>query len=162
MNYVLTGPESSGKTTLALELAKVLNGTYVPEYARKYMEHLDRPYVKNDLLVIAKEQFRIQEASKQSGANLIFDTDLLTIRIWSDEKYKECDSWILNKLKVNKDFVYVLCKPDFPWQPDPQRENPTDQMRLFELYEAELIKMEVRFVVATGSNSERVKMLTSF
>lgn len=162
MNYVFTGPESSGKTTLALVMSEKTGGEYVPEFAREYIQKLNRPYEQKDLLQIAKEQFRLHELAKKRGSNLLFDTDLLTIKIWSEEKYKDCDPWILAKLNSNKDFIYVLCKPDFPWQFDPQRENPTDQDRLFERYEDELKKLQLNYVIVQGSLKERLQMLISF
>ena len=35
---VLYGPESTGKTTLSIELAKHFNVHWVPEYAREYLQ----------------------------------------------------------------------------------------------------------------------------
>lgn len=57
--YVITivGPESSGKSTLSNELAMALDCPRVPEYAREYLEGLDRPYVLEDLDVIAVRQW---------------------------------------------------------------------------------------------------------
>lgn len=52
----IVGPESSGKTTLARELASFYNAPWVPEYARKYLEGLGRPYRENDLHRIAEGQ----------------------------------------------------------------------------------------------------------
>lgn len=161
MKYVFTGPESSGKTSLATYSAERLGGTYVSEFAREYIENLKRPYEKEDLLVIAKEQFRLQELAKKKDGNLFLDTDLLTIKIWSEEKYRECDSWVFEKLEANNDFLYVLCKPDFPWQFDPQREHPNDQSRLFVEYENQLNRLNMNYVIAEGSIEERFKMITS-
>ena len=161
MNYVFTGPESSGKTTLAHAMSKKLNGEYLPEFAREYIQDLNRPYEKEDLLIIAKEQFRINELAKKSASDLLFDTDLLTIKVWSEEKYKSCDSWILSNLNSNKDFVYVLCKPDFPWEYDPQREHPNERERLFLRYENELKELNFDYVIAQGPLEDRIEMLTS-
>lgn len=52
----IVGPESSGKTTLAEQLAGALGSRWVPEYARVYLENLDRPYVFEDLREIAMGQ----------------------------------------------------------------------------------------------------------
>ncbi len=52
----IVGPESSGKTTLARELASRYSAPWVPEYARKYLEGLGRPYDENDLVRIAQGQ----------------------------------------------------------------------------------------------------------
>ena len=52
----ITGPESSGKTTLARQLAEAFDTLWVPEYAREYIDQLNRPYRESDLLEIAKGQ----------------------------------------------------------------------------------------------------------
>ena len=46
---LITGPESTGKTDLARFLADRLNGSCVEEYARGYIEKLDRPYTYSDV-----------------------------------------------------------------------------------------------------------------
>ena len=51
---VVTGPESTGKSTLCEQLAKKYNTTWVPEYAREYLLKLGRPYTYDDLLIIAR------------------------------------------------------------------------------------------------------------
>ena len=38
LRIVLYGPESSGKTTLAKALAKQFQTTWVPEFARNYLQ----------------------------------------------------------------------------------------------------------------------------
>ena len=53
---VLTGPESTGKTTLAKTLASYFAGEYITEFARKYIDDLQRPYIQADLLAIARGQ----------------------------------------------------------------------------------------------------------
>ena len=58
--YVITivGPESSGKTTLASALANQLGCLWVPEYARTYLDQLERSYDFEDLVHIAEGQRR--------------------------------------------------------------------------------------------------------
>ena len=51
-NIVITGPESSGKTTL-FEQLKILSGfNFIQEYSRSYLEKNKRPYHYNDILQI--------------------------------------------------------------------------------------------------------------
>jgi nicotinamide riboside kinase len=46
---VVIGPESTGKSTLSAALAHKLHTVWVPEYARTYIDLLDRPYTEADL-----------------------------------------------------------------------------------------------------------------
>ena len=55
---VLTGPECTGKSTLAKQLASHYHTVYIPEYAREYIENLDRPYTFEDVLHIAATQVK--------------------------------------------------------------------------------------------------------
>ena len=55
---VLVGPECTGKSTLTKELAAHFEAPYVTEYARKYIECLDRDYTQEDILKIAKKQYQ--------------------------------------------------------------------------------------------------------
>ena len=65
----IVGSESSGKTTLARELASFYDAPWVAEYARKYLEELGRPYEENDLIRIAEGQLEaiLAVLSKQSS-----------------------------------------------------------------------------------------------
>lgn len=156
---VVTGPESSGKSTLALELSGVLGAACVSEVAREYIDDLDRPYAEPDLFVIAKAQLELEDAVT-SGAGpdgcIICDTDLLTIRIWSEEKYGRCEPWIVERTEQRHYDHWLLCKPDIRWEPDPQRENPYDRDRLFDRYEALLRDLGKPFTVIEGDRDQRL------
>ena len=54
---IITGPESSGKTTLAKNLSKSLNLNLVDEYARTFINENNNLYDYEDLLKIAKGQY---------------------------------------------------------------------------------------------------------
>jgi len=136
---VLTGPESSGKTTIAQRLAMDFQAPLVPEYARTYLDQLKRPYQESDLWEIAKGQ----QASEKKAATtrphyLICDTDLWTILIWSEEKYGSVDPRISKAISQQTTNLYLLLQPTLPWTYDPQRENPTDRDRLFYIYQKKL------------------------
>ena len=68
--FVLTGPESSGKTTLATQLSESLKVPLVQEVSREYlngkiMENPDFSYSQSHLLEIARLQHK-QEIDKTS------------------------------------------------------------------------------------------------
>ncbi|HXH19021.1 MAG TPA: ATP-binding protein, partial [Chitinophagales bacterium] len=85
---VIVGPESSGKTFLAEKLAAHFQCLWVPEYAREYLEKLNKPYTKEDVEKIAEGQLRLEdETAAKSKSLLICDTNLLVIKIWMDHKY---------------------------------------------------------------------------
>ena len=131
---IVTGPESSGKTTLCNDIAYHFNLSQSKEYAREYLQKKLKDYIQEDLLKIDKRQFNLEKL------NIILDTDLITIKIWSEYKFGSCNTWILDKIEEqkNENRFYLLCKPDIPWEADPLRENPNDRLNLFEIYKMEL------------------------
>ena len=55
----ITGPESTGKSTLAEKLAKHFDVSYIPEYSRTYLENFEGQYTENDFVENAKAQHNI-------------------------------------------------------------------------------------------------------
>lgn len=156
---VITGPESTGKTTLAQALAKHYQADWVREYARIYIDNLSRPYQEEDLLTIAKGQLASEEVAKAKvNKLLICDTSLEVIKIWSEVKYSRCHPWILEKLRQQKVDLYLLCVPDIPWKYDPKRENPDDRDQLFLMYKAEL--KGKNYTEIQGERKERLQIST--
>lgn len=130
---VIIGPESTGKSTLSEQLAAHYRTSWASEYARQYLETLGRPYVQEDLRVIAEGQLRLEQEALQSsnGRMVFFDTNLQVIRVWSEHRYRDCDPWILRQLALNPVDQYLLTQADIPWQEDPLREYPEPAMRAY-------------------------------
>ncbi len=162
---LITGPESSGKTYLADKLSKEFSVPVLYEYAREYLEENGENYAQATLLKIAKEH-KIQYDKLGQSQALIMDTYLMNIKIWSLEKYGNCDPWILETLKTFRPQLVLLCKPDIPWEPDPLRENRDTREHLFNLYLKELHFYDLdHFIVDKDSRGnivqERVKEFLS-
>ena len=157
---VVTGPESSGKTTLAQALVAHYQVPWVEEYARNYIEQLARPYQEADLLRIAQGQTQMEDkAARNHPQLLICDTSLLVIYVWSRYRYGRCHPWIEQQLARRPVDHYLLCRPDLPWQPDPQRENPNDRQELFLRYEEALRKES--YTTVAGQGQARVQVATN-
>ena len=154
LKVVVTGPESSGKTTLCEKLSTYFKMTYAEEYARYYLTKLVKKYNQNDLLKIAKGQLKNEKKMISNGSISIYDTDLITIKIWSNYKYGNCNKWILDKIKKQQleNRLYLLCKPDIEWEPDSLRENRNNRDVLFSAYIDELTKNAVRYIIIDGDN----------
>lgn len=153
LKILITGPESSGKSTLATALANSLDGSLVKEQARAYLEDKSGSYVENDLLKIAQKQHNAE--LKASGKIVVCDTGLEVIKIWSEEKYGRCHDWIEERLKSSQYDLVFLCSPEIPWEPDPLRDNPADRDRLFKLYKNLLASLSWSFMVLAGTKQQR-------
>jgi nicotinamide riboside kinase len=154
---VITGPESSGKTTLASLLAKEYNTTWLKEYAREYLEQINRPYELKDVLIMAKKQLKLEENS--TSELTILDTDLTIYAIWIKEKYNQEIDWITAHLKTANDKLYLLCDVDIEWEEDELREHPNieDRQRLFEDYKNLLKKHQLSYHIISGDIPTRLK-----
>ena len=152
----IVGPESTGKTKLAIELAKVYRGVWLPEYAREYLN--DSHYTEDDVHLVAREQlYREQDfvaADPQFG---VLDTDGVVLRVWFEEKYGHVPAYINRHLKQQPSRSYLLTYPDLPWEFDPQRESRLDLSRLFEQYERVLAEMAFDYSVVKGEGDARTE-----
>ncbi len=154
----ISGPESSGKTSLAIALAQELGCAYVPEIARFYLKDHGN-YSFEDVQHIAKLQLEaVQRAKGGSTPNyIVLDSDHVVLEIWFQEKFNRLPSnWETNKAEWGID-LQVLCSPDIPWEEDPLRENPFDRDRLFQRYHERLELDDAQFMVVDGPLDKRLK-----
>lgn len=158
ITVAIVGPESTGKSTLAISLANHFKTVCIPEYSREFLNKIDRPYQQEDLLEIAKGQLlAAQEGCNEANELLFLDTDLFVIKVWSEFKYRNCDPRILQMVDDNKADFYLLTAADIPYEYDPLRENPDDREELFNIYKEELIKANVKFCVVNDTQDQRLQ-----
>ena len=181
LKVVITGPESTGKSTLASALSKHFHTELLHEYARAYLEtKLALEKLKNNIkkaflydesdfysMYLGQkqlEEFTLKTAKDKHNL-VIFDTDALTYKIWYAEVFKNSDNALLNNINFGEETpqigdiqtLYLLCSPQaIVWQPDPLRENPNDRDRLFDIYEKELITHKKTYFILRGSKNERL------
>ena len=165
LKIIVTGPESSGKTTLCKALSKHYNLPFTKEFAREYLTDLGKNYLQEDLLKIATRQLENEQLIINNQQISLHDTDLITLKIWSDYKYGNCNNWILEQIEKQKveNRFYLLCKPDLKWDYDPLRENPTNRNELLEIYKQELENLGHKFLIIKGEdrNEQAIESLST-
>lgn len=141
---VFTGPESTGKTTCAQRLVNEYGFPLVEEYARTYLNNHGSDYTLDDVRKIASQQIKNEINTNEKYPLIVCDTDIVTLEIWALEVFG-------SSLEIKDGLIskkhYLLCYPDIPWESDPLRENPEDRLRLFERYEAYLVKIGASYTV---------------
>ena len=151
MKVGIIGPESSGKSSLARYLARRYNGTYIPEYAREYVERKGSTDVTwDELCDIARYQIEeLESLTSNSEAVYFFDTELIVTKVWFDYAFGRIPEWFNEAILRYPMDVYLLTYPDLPWIPDPARSNGSDAIRLelFHRYESEIQALGIPYYI---------------
>jgi NadR type nicotinamide-nucleotide adenylyltransferase len=156
IRIAIVGPESTGKSVLATELAEHYNTCFVPEYAREYIENLKRPYTLDDIIAISKGQMELEDKMAAKVNNiLICDTNLIVTKIWAEHAFKQCPEWITSNLKKRRYALHLLTNIDTPWEFDPQREHPHLREYFFEKYRTELENEKLPYTIISGTGNIR-------
>lgn len=155
---VVTGPESTGKTTLSRQLAGYFNGRWVPEYARKYAEKLERPYSYKDVEHIAKQQISQAYEYIEGKGVVVFDTYLIITKVWFEWGFGSCPDFVINEIRKNSMNLYLLCYPDIEWEPDAVREFPgKERFELFRLYQENFEQFHLPYKIVKGQGPQRFR-----
>ena len=154
----IVGPESTGKTTLAEQLAAHYDGVVVSEFAREYLNERNGRYEQADLTTIARGQLKTEQEIIDKSNGLVFcDTDILVVLIWHQFKYKQRSLELEKLFDAQQKRKYLLTFPDLVWEADSQRENPNDLMRIFRQYEIALKAMQAEYKVISGIENTRTE-----
>ena len=148
----IIGPESSGKSTLACYLAKRYKGVYVPEYGRSYIEQKGTKEVSYDeVCEIARHQIEELDTFSRQDSDTVyfFDTELVVTKVWFEYAFGHVPEWLEEAIRRYPMDVYLLTKPDIPWEEDPTRSNGSDAIRqeLFARYEAEIEALGIPYYI---------------
>jgi nicotinamide riboside kinase len=156
---VVTGPESTGKTMISEYLAGQLHCPWIPEYARNYIGSLHRHYNYSDLVHIAENQVAAKNEMEKAGVSmLVLDTWLIITKVWFMEVYNKYPEWIDKEIKMHNIDLFLVCKPDIPWIPDPLRENGGGKREyLMNRYIEDIQKTGMKYILTGGTGDERFK-----
>lgn len=153
---VLFGPECTGKTTLAQQLAKHYQTVWVPEYSREFQLQKGEVCQLEDVIPIAEGQLRlIRQALPVANRLLICDTDLLETKVYSEAYFGTSPDWLLANLAPYLGDVYLLTSVDVPWEPDGIRDRPHQREDMYEMFKQELIERGLSFAPVFGSSEQR-------
>lgn len=152
----IIGPESTGKSVLAQDLAKQFRGLYVPEYAREFVERKGSTEVTYDeLCEIARHQIEeitsLPFREEPEVGLYFFDTELIVTKVWFEYAFGQVPEWMEEAVRRYPMDCYLLTYPDIPWIPDPARCNGSEEIRLelFDRYEREIKDLDKPYFIIT-------------
>lgn len=161
IRIVLYGPESTGKTTLARQLAKHFETVWVPEFSRDYLQaKWDREQEvcqPKDMLPIARGQMQLENERAPRANKLLFcDTNLMESVVYSKAYYHGWVDPLLLKhaLKAQYD-LYILTYIDVPWVEDDLRDRPGQRDQMFSKFRDELDAHQLPYRILKGDFEER-------
>ncbi len=163
VKVVLFGPESTGKTTLASQLAYHYQTVWAPEYARNYLQkkwnNKRQVCEHNDLIPIAIGQMKLEnKLAKRADKVLICDTDLLETKVYSEEYYDGVvDRDLEAAANKNQYDLYLLTYIDIPWKLDSIRDRPGQRENMFNAFENTLKKFDRPYILLKGDEETRFK-----
>ena len=150
----IVGPESTGKSTIAAQLAEHYHTLWVPEYARYYCQNLTTDCTLQDEENMFLGQVALEDALLSvCTSDLIFcDTTFITVKIWSDETLGETPASVLKALPERPYDLYLLMDIDLPWEDDPLRNFPNQREYFMEVWHKELTALQANYTVVGGTN----------
>lgn len=156
IKIVVTGAESTGKSTLSQALSQHYQCPWIPEFARPYIESLTRDYTFEDVAFIAKNQIRQDEQC--TGEMVVFDTWLIITKVWFDFVYGKHPDWLDRFIDSSHIDLFLICDIDLPWVFDPVRENGGENRKiLHERYQQEIINYGFNYRVVDGEGHQRLQ-----
>lgn len=167
IKVVLFGPESTGKSTLATQLAAYYNTVFVPEYSRIYAEEKLRAskiLTKDDVLPIAEGQMKLEnKLTPKANKVLICDTDLLETKVYSESYYDGLCDPVLEKYAIENSYnLYFLTYIDMPWVADDLRDRPHDREAMFTAFENALKTYHKPYVLLKGTIENRFNLAVKY
>ena len=164
---VILGAESTGKTTLARELAKEYKTNWVPEYGRDYWDanHDEKGNLTAEQLVeLAKTHRMNEEKTFQLSNRIVFiDTGATTTRQYCrDYGYTvpmQLDTMVHDER--SRYDLFILCDIDIPYEDDGTRRGEQVRKETQTKIITDLAQRGIRFHTTTGPLKFRLSAVKS-
>jgi HTH-type transcriptional repressor of NAD biosynthesis genes len=123
----LLGPECTGKSTLAANLAKHYSSCYVGECAR-VLRDMQRQIEPGDVQRVARAQLASElTLARRANRVLFLDTDLLAVQFWSERRFGMCPEWICQEARRRQYDLYLVTDVDVPFVGEQRYDRPEER-----------------------------------
>lgn len=157
IRVVLTGSESTGKSTLATGLAAHYGVECVPEFVREYAARKNGPIGMEDHDAIGRGQIALEEHYIARARGLVVqDTDLLSTVVYCEHYWGHCPPWIVAAARERRPDLYLLCEIDLPWIEDGIRDRGHMREEMQALFRAAVQRSGARFAGIEGDGDVRL------
>lgn len=159
---VVVGAESTGTTTLAMDLAAALDTLWVPEFGREYSARKqargDRTWRSAEFLDIAREQSRREdEAACHCNRILICDTNAFATTLWHRRymgtRMPELDDFA----RSSRADLYLLTGDEIPFVQDGLRDGEHLRHEMHRWFEEALEQSGIEWHMVRGTRGNRVR-----
>ena len=157
---VLTGSESTGKTTLARSIAAHYGVEWVPEFVREYaaakagaLEFSDHGPIAHGQIA-REDEYRARSLARDASL-LVFDTDLLSTVVYCTHYFGSCPAWIAEAARARRPDLYLLLDIDLPWRADPQRDRGDRREEMQALFRDAVAGSGAPYEEVTGDEERR-------
>ncbi|MFN6565465.1 MAG: AAA family ATPase [Nostoc sp. ChiSLP01] len=163
-NVVFLGAPSTGKTTIASQLAKEYKTVWMPEYGREYWEQhqIERRLSLSQLVEIAKGHLEREETLLlQANQYLFTDTNALTTYQFSLYYHKTValELMQLAHQAVSRYDLVFLCDTDIPYDNTWDRSGEANRSIFQKQIKNELIVRKIPFFILQGNLDTRINFV---
>ena len=153
------GPESTGKSSMAIRMAEKYNTEFVPEVAREMI--ITNDFDVDDIIRIGEGQTqRVIDKMKAANKLLFCDTDLITTEIYSKHYLNVIPPILIELERQLKYDLYLLMDIDVPWIPDGLRDLGDKREEMLAIFRKELETRNIDYVLIQGDPEERQRRIT--
>src|SRR5262249_11193267 len=157
LRVVFTGSESTGKSTVAAEVARHYGVEVVPEFVRAFAEQKGGAIEFSDHGTIARGQMALEDEYLAHASRLVIqDTDLLSTVVYCRHYFGRCPAWIEEAAQARRPDLYLLCDIDLPWVADGVGDRGHMREEMQRLFEEAVAAAAVPSASLRGTTTKRV------